>query len=222
MEDSPRMIPFFLQWESRIKTEVDFCVSGRKWTCVKGWKVKTGSYGRVKSIQIHPLCSMCVRAESLQVCPTLWFYALQPTRLLCAWDSPGKNTGVGCHARLQGVFPTQGANPCLLRLLHWQVCSLPLAPLGSPAAHQGSEQVAANRPAPSKLPKTTQQCPRTQSFLVNQGQVLFFFFKFTYFWLHWVFIAARRLSSCREQGLLFAVGHRLLGGLASLVTEHEL
>ena len=29
-------------------------------------------------------------------------------------DSPGKNTGVGCHALLQGIFPTQGSNPCLL------------------------------------------------------------------------------------------------------------
>ena len=28
-------------------------------------------------------------------------------------DSPAKNTGVGCHALLQGVFPTQGSNPCL-------------------------------------------------------------------------------------------------------------
>jgi len=28
-------------------------------------------------------------------------------------DSPGKNTGVGCHALLQGVFPTQGLNPGL-------------------------------------------------------------------------------------------------------------
>ena len=36
-------------------------------------------------------------------------------------DSPGKNTGVGCHALLQGIFPTQGSNPCLLCLLHWQV-----------------------------------------------------------------------------------------------------
>ena len=33
---------------------------------------------------------------------------LQPTRLLCLWDSPGKNTGVGCHFLLQGIFPTQG------------------------------------------------------------------------------------------------------------------
>ena len=30
-----------------------------------------------------------------------------PTRLLCPWDSPGKNTGVGCHFFLQGIFPTQ-------------------------------------------------------------------------------------------------------------------
>ncbi|XP_055426747.1 uncharacterized protein LOC129645509 [Bubalus kerabau] len=35
-------------------------------------------------------------------------------RLLCPWDSPGKNTGVGCHALLQRIFPTQGSNPGLL------------------------------------------------------------------------------------------------------------
>ena len=37
----------------------------------------------------------------------------QPTRLLCPWDSPGKNTWVGCHFLLQGIFPTQGPNPGL-------------------------------------------------------------------------------------------------------------
>ena len=45
-------------------------------------------------------------------------------------NSPGKNTGVGCHALLQGVFPTQGSNPCLSCLLHWQAWSLPLEPPG--------------------------------------------------------------------------------------------
>ena len=35
-------------------------------------------------------------------------------------DSPGKHTGVGCHALLQGIFTTQGSNPGLLCLLHWQ------------------------------------------------------------------------------------------------------
>ena len=47
-----------------------------------------------------------------------------------SWDSSGKNTGMGCHALLQGIFPTQGSNPLLLCLLDWQVDSLPLAPPG--------------------------------------------------------------------------------------------
>ena len=46
-------------------------------------------------------------------------------------DSPGKNTGVGCHSLLQGIFWTQGSNPCLLQLLHWQADSLSLVPPGS-------------------------------------------------------------------------------------------
>ena len=41
-------------------------------------------------------------------------YGLQPARLLWPWDSPGKNTEVGCKALLQGIFPTQGSNPGLL------------------------------------------------------------------------------------------------------------
>ena len=45
---------------------------------------------------------------------------------------PGKDTGVGCHALLQGIFPTQGSNPCLLCLLPLQVGSLPLEPPGKP------------------------------------------------------------------------------------------
>jgi len=32
-------------------------------------------------------------------------------RLLCPWDFPGKNTGVGSHSLLQGIFPTQGSDP---------------------------------------------------------------------------------------------------------------
>ena len=46
---------------------------------------------------------------------------------------PGSSvTGVGFYALLQGIFPTQGLNPCLLCHLHWQVGSLPLAPPGKP------------------------------------------------------------------------------------------
>ena len=43
---------------------------------------------------------------------TPWTVAMD--RLLCPWDSPGKNTGVGSHFILQGIFPTQGSNPHLL------------------------------------------------------------------------------------------------------------
>ena len=67
----------------------------------------------------------------VQLFATLWTVAL--ARLLCPWDSPGKNTGVDCHALLQGIFPIQGSNPHLLCLLHWQACSLPLVPPGKPS-----------------------------------------------------------------------------------------
>ena len=52
--------------------------------------------------------------------------------LFYPWDSPGKNTKVGCHALLWGIFQTHGLNLHLLHLLHWQVGSLPLAPPGKP------------------------------------------------------------------------------------------
>ena len=42
-------------------------------------------------------------------------HALEAARLLCPWDSLGKNTGVGCHSLFQGIFLTQGLN---LGLLH--------------------------------------------------------------------------------------------------------
>ena len=58
-----------------------------------------------------------MRAKSLQLCPTLCNpMDLQPTRLLCPWGCSGRNSGVGCHFLLQGIFPTQGSNLGLLSL----------------------------------------------------------------------------------------------------------
>ena len=74
-----------------------------------------------KSTSVQLLSSMCLLMASWTV-----------TRLLSPWNSPGKNTGVGCHFLLQGIFPTQGFNPWLLCLLHWQVDSLPLVPPEKP------------------------------------------------------------------------------------------
>ena len=75
---------------------------------------------------------LLVHAKSHQLCPTLCDSMDCSPPGSCPWDSPGKNTGVGCHALLQGIFPIQGSNLCLLCLLHCQVGSLPLAPPGKP------------------------------------------------------------------------------------------
>ena len=71
-------------------------------------------------------------AQSLQSCLTRQPCGLLPARLLCPWGSPGKNTGVGCHDRLQGLFPMQGSNPSFLSPLHWQADALPRAPPSVP------------------------------------------------------------------------------------------
>ena len=59
---------------------------------------------------LHTMCSV-----ALVVSDSLWPYGLWSTKCLCPWDSTGKNTGVNCHALLQGIFLTQESN---LRLLH--------------------------------------------------------------------------------------------------------
>jgi len=59
---------------------------------------------------------------------TLWD-PMEPTRLPCPWNSPGKNIGVGSHSLLQGIFPTQGSNP---GLLHCRQILYHLSHQGSP------------------------------------------------------------------------------------------
>ena len=66
------------------------------------------------------MCVCAAMSSSLQP------HGLLPTRLLCPWDFPDKNTGVGCHFLLQAIFPSQRLNPYLLHLLHWLADSLPL------------------------------------------------------------------------------------------------
>ena len=74
---------------------------------------------------------VCLLPLAAHYSPKSWWW-LQPTRLLCPWYFPGKNTGVGYHALLHGIFPTQGLNLSVLHLLHWQAGSLPLVPPGKP------------------------------------------------------------------------------------------
>ena len=62
-------------------------------------------------------------------CPTLAIPWTVATRLLCPWNSPGKNTEVGCHFLLQGIFLTQESNPSLL---HCRQILLPTELWGKP------------------------------------------------------------------------------------------
>ena len=75
--------------------------------------------------------SVCVNPSV--VSNSLWRQGLQPTSLLGPWDFPGKNTGVGSHSLLQGIFLTQGSNPGLLHLQ---------ANILSRLSHQGSPAVS--------------------------------------------------------------------------------
>ena len=77
------------------------------------------------SLSIHFPCHItlsivCVHAKSFLSCLTLCNPRdpMEPSRLLCPWNYPGKNSGEGSHALLQGIFPTQESNLHLLWLLH--------------------------------------------------------------------------------------------------------
>ena len=88
------------------------------------------------------IASMCVLCSVTSVLFDSWqLHGPQPARLLYPWDSPGKNTEVGCHALLQGIFLAQISNLHLLCLLNWQTVLYhwchqegPLVPSGKPIA----------------------------------------------------------------------------------------
>ena len=73
---------------------------------------------------VWSMVCLCVCMLVTQLCMNLlWPHGLGPIRLLCPWDFPDNNTGVGCRFLLQGIFLTQGLNPCLLHcrqiIYHW-------------------------------------------------------------------------------------------------------
>ena len=84
---------------------------GRRWAPASGW-----SWGSALSSGLFTgllgLIEKAVRCSAMS--ESLWPHG--PTRLLCPWDSPSKNTGLGCHFLHQGIFPTQGSNLRLLSL----------------------------------------------------------------------------------------------------------
>ena len=84
------------------------------WICPRARVCPPMPYATASFLQEHACFSVCeevsavvrgvaAAGKSLQSCPTLRPHSRQPTRLPCPWDSPGKNTGVGCHFLLQCV-----------------------------------------------------------------------------------------------------------------------
>ena len=82
-----------------------------RWTLLNA-----AEWNSVKGIgQLTLFSTYRYRCSVTKSCPTLCNpIDCSPNRLLCPQDFPGKNTGVGCHFLLQGIFLTQGSNPCLL------------------------------------------------------------------------------------------------------------
>ena len=90
----------------------------------------------IEMLNVTPQWLLCVhfpalRSGALVMAGSLRCW-LQPSRLLCPWDSPGKHAGGGCCALLQGIFLTQEAKPYLWCLLHGRQVLYPLSHLGSP------------------------------------------------------------------------------------------
>ena len=86
------------------------------------------------SLSCSHFVGMCVLSHSVvSDSATPWTVAHQAP--LVHGDSPGKNTGLGCHALLQGLFPTQGSNP---GLLHCRWIIFCLSHQGSPRILEGS------------------------------------------------------------------------------------
>ena len=76
--------------------------------------------------------TLCVCSVTSLMSDPLWPRGLWPARLLCPWDSPGKNTGLGCHALLHMIFLSQGIKPTSPVSPALQVDSLLLSHQGSP------------------------------------------------------------------------------------------
>ena len=77
--------------------------------------LQPGQWRMLSVLPVLPLVLYWHRKENESVSHSvmsdaLWPHGLWPSRLLCPWGSPGKNTGVDCHALLQGIFPTQESN----------------------------------------------------------------------------------------------------------------
>ena len=124
-------------------------------------------------VNFCPLC--CINeSESVNhsvVSDSLQPHGLYPARLPCPWDSPAKNTGVGCHSLLQGNLLTQGLNPSHL---HCRQILYHLSHHGSTATLRSTNKHTWKRKMMSTFTTTTLHYTRSfsqrnQSRKINKG-----------------------------------------------------
>ena len=113
---------------------------------ISGWDQCLWCFSRYSELTVPLDFHLCLaECECMLSCSvlldSLWPHRLKPTRLLSPWGFPGKNTGVGCHFLLQGIFLSQGSNLCLL---HQHADSLLLNCMGH--QYQGSVHAHALMP----------------------------------------------------------------------------
>ena len=87
---------------------------------------------------MHGCSVLSALSDSLQP------HELYPIRLLCPWDSPGKDTGVGCQALLHRIVPAKGSNAHLPASPALQADSLPTEPRGKPDTQQALDKYLIN------------------------------------------------------------------------------
>ena len=140
--------------------------------------INTVAYQLEIQLYIKTINSECFCCLVTIQCPSLLQSpGLSPTRLLCPWDFPGKDTEVGCHSLLQGIFPIQESHPVSPA---GQADSLPLSHLGSPSTHNRLSKINKNKLKIAFLNYLVilwkeQIWSRLQDVLVHRLQYLIFF-----------------------------------------------
>ena len=130
-----------------------------------------------------------------KLCPTLlWSHGRLPTRVLCPWDFPGKNTGVGCHFLLQGTFLTQWSNPGLLQC-RWILYQL---------SHKGSPRILERVACPFSSRSSR---PRNQTGVSCIAGSFF---------IDWAIREAQSPKCVKDQHLLWTVTHEFSSDLKKL------
>ena len=131
----------------------------------------------MRSLNFHLKVTVCPahvssRFSHVRLSATPWTV---PTRLLCHWDFPGKNTRAGCPFQFQGTFLTQRSNLRLLPLLHWEAGSLPPYRQGSQKASiDPSLSTERGRlvPGPSRTPRMASRVDSIPIIHLDSSEIL--------------------------------------------------